>query len=140
MGIKYIILRFPPCNWRVTLLKCSDRLGSRSRQHFNLRREWVCWKKSIPPWCDMKETFLQWSSFLSVSPISCGLQPSVFAQSDWLFGKQLFYENKNEEHSIIYLDTIFYYANPSPTSFCDSTYPSFIKLLLLVDVFFPMTL
>ena len=29
-------------------------------------------------------------SFLSVWPISCGLQPTLFARNDWLFGKQLF--------------------------------------------------
>ena len=35
--------------------------------------------------------------FLSVCPISGGLRPTLFAQNDWLFRKQLFYEYQNEK-------------------------------------------
>ena len=44
-------------------------------------------------------------SFFFVCPISGGLQPTLFAQNDWLFGKQLFYEYHNE--NLTYLTYAF---------------------------------
>ena len=35
--------------------------------------------------------------FFSVCPVSGGLQPTLFARNDWLYGKQLCYEFQNEK-------------------------------------------
>ena len=75
-----------------------DCFGGYSRTRDPRRYEKrICCKKSLPFWCDLYETFLQSSKFLSACPISGGLQPTFFARSDCLFNKQLFYEYQNEQ-------------------------------------------
>ena len=51
-------------------------------------------------------------SFCSVCPISGGLKPTLFAQNDWLFGKQLFMNIKMKS-IIINVETNFRHANHS---------------------------
>ena len=63
----------------------------------------VCCTKCHLSWYDLNETFLHWSYFLFVGPISDRLQPTFFARNDWLFGKQLFYDYQDEKHHNCYL-------------------------------------
>ena len=98
----------------------------------------VCLKKSLPPWCDMNETFLKW------------------IWKDWLYGKQLLYEfiSKWQATSLMLIPAsampitfsfslqgfffLFFQLRSTLVGLRDSTYPNFIKFLLLADVFFPL--
>ena len=60
----------------------------------------VSCKKIYPSWCDLNETFLLWVTFVSVCPISVGLQLNLLAQNDWLFCKQLFMNIKMKNNII----------------------------------------
>ena len=93
----------------------------------------VCWKKifSALVWYEWNVPPME-LVFVSVSPISGGLQPTLFDGNDWLFGKQ----TSKWRATWLMFDTSFCHAKYSAAfvsgiGFRDSRYPDFIKFLLL---------